>query len=165
MKSNKGITLIVLVITIIVLLVLAGVAIASLSGNNGITQKAQEAKTKSDESLVNEETTISGYETKIETHTNGGTGSATNTNGNTGSETTYWQSEEFNLTLTSNTISVSFIGHSESQDWTIIRQGNIIYDEETEQINAEIKEDGKLYLYWDFDPENAEETSVFTQVN
>ncbi len=44
MKNNKGITLIALVITIIVLLILAGVAIAMLSGDNGILTRASDAK-------------------------------------------------------------------------------------------------------------------------
>ena len=46
MKQNemKGITLIALVITIIVLLILAGVAIATLTGDNGILTKAIQAK-------------------------------------------------------------------------------------------------------------------------
>ena len=44
MKGNKGITLIALVITIIVLLILAGVAIAMLSGDNGILKRAQDAE-------------------------------------------------------------------------------------------------------------------------
>ena len=48
LKESKGITLIALVITIIVLLILAGVTIATLTGNNGILGKANEAKTKSD---------------------------------------------------------------------------------------------------------------------
>lgn len=43
-KNEKGITLIALVITIIVLLILAGVTIATLTGNNGILTKANEAK-------------------------------------------------------------------------------------------------------------------------
>ena len=47
-KEAKGITLIALVITIIVLLILAGVTIATLTGDNGILGKANEAKTKSD---------------------------------------------------------------------------------------------------------------------
>ena len=47
-KNAKGITLIALVITIIVLLILAGVTIATLTGDNGILGKANEAKTKSD---------------------------------------------------------------------------------------------------------------------
>ena len=43
MKENKGITLIALVITIIVLLILAGVAIAMLSGDNGILTQASKS--------------------------------------------------------------------------------------------------------------------------
>ena len=43
-ESNNGITLIALVITIIVLLILAGVAIVTLTGDNGLLQKAGEAK-------------------------------------------------------------------------------------------------------------------------
>ena len=43
-KRNKGITLIALVVTIIVLLILAGISIAMLSGNNGILQRATDAK-------------------------------------------------------------------------------------------------------------------------
>lgn len=44
MRKERGITLIALVITIIVLLILAGVAIAMLSGENGILRKAVDAK-------------------------------------------------------------------------------------------------------------------------
>ena len=50
MKQEKGITLIALVITIIVLLILAGVAIVTLTGDNGILNKAQSAKKNTDES-------------------------------------------------------------------------------------------------------------------
>lgn len=46
LKSSEGITLIVLVITIIVLLILAGITIATLTGENGLLSKAQEAKEK-----------------------------------------------------------------------------------------------------------------------
>ena len=50
LKNNrKGITLIALVITIIVLLILAGVTIATLTGENGILTRAQEAKTQTEE--------------------------------------------------------------------------------------------------------------------
>ena len=62
MKSNKGISLIVLVITIIVLIVLAGVAVANLSGNNSVISKAQEGKAKSDLAKADEESKISEYE-------------------------------------------------------------------------------------------------------
>ncbi len=47
-KNTKGITLIALVITIIVLLILAGVSIAMLTGENGILNQAQEAKTQTE---------------------------------------------------------------------------------------------------------------------
>ncbi len=45
---NKGITLIALVITIIVLLILAAVSIATLTGENGILTRAQDAKTNTE---------------------------------------------------------------------------------------------------------------------
>ena len=54
-KSAKGITLIALVITIIVLLILAGVSIATLTGDNGILTRAQEAKNKTDEESAKEQ--------------------------------------------------------------------------------------------------------------
>ena len=44
LKNRRGITLIALVITIIVLLILAGVSIATLTGDNGLLTKAQQAK-------------------------------------------------------------------------------------------------------------------------
>ena len=43
-KETRGITLIALVITIIVLLILAAVSIATLTGENGILTRAQDAK-------------------------------------------------------------------------------------------------------------------------
>ena len=49
MKETKGITLIALVITIIVLLILAGVTIATLTGENGILTRVQEAKSQTEE--------------------------------------------------------------------------------------------------------------------
>ena len=45
-SKNRGITLIALVITIIVLLILAGVSIATLTGENGILTRANDAKEK-----------------------------------------------------------------------------------------------------------------------
>ena len=63
MKKNKGITLIALVITIIVLLILAGVAIAMLSGENGILKKAAESKTKTEQAQKEEETRLTDMET------------------------------------------------------------------------------------------------------
>ena len=44
LKNQKGITLLVLVVTIIILLILAGITIGTLTGDNGIIQKAGKAK-------------------------------------------------------------------------------------------------------------------------
>ena len=52
--SNKGITLIALVITIIVLLILAGVSVVTLTGDNGLLQKVNDAKIKSEEAEARE---------------------------------------------------------------------------------------------------------------
>lgn len=54
-KNAKGITLIALVITIIVLLILAGVAIATLTGDNGVLTKAESAKTEKEIAEVKEQ--------------------------------------------------------------------------------------------------------------
>ena len=52
---NKGITLIALVITIIVLLILAAVSIATLTGENGILTRANDAKEKTEIASVKEQ--------------------------------------------------------------------------------------------------------------
>ena len=57
-RKEKGITLIALVITIIVLLILAGVTIATLTGDNGILEKAKTAKTTNDEEKAKEQIKI-----------------------------------------------------------------------------------------------------------
>ena len=54
-QKNHGITLIALVITIIVLLILAGVTIATLTGNNGILTRANEASRESEIASVKEQ--------------------------------------------------------------------------------------------------------------
>ena len=69
MKRNKGITLIALVVTIIVLLILAGVAIAMLSGENGILRKAVDAKTKTEQAQTNETEDLKGLEYIIKKNT------------------------------------------------------------------------------------------------
>ncbi len=56
LKQKSGITLIALVITIVVLLILAGVTIATLTGENGIIAKANQAK---------EDNIIAGYKEKL----------------------------------------------------------------------------------------------------
>ena len=54
LKKAKGITLIALVITIIVLLILAGVSIATLTGENGILTRANDARIETEEAEESE---------------------------------------------------------------------------------------------------------------
>ncbi len=72
MRKQKGITLIALVITIIVLLILAAVSVSMIAGDDGIVQKAAEAKEKTkasqesekskfDESIANIDNKLSEY--------------------------------------------------------------------------------------------------------
>ena len=56
--TNKGITLIALVITIIVVLILAGVAIATITGENGILTKAITAKKNTENASTREKIQI-----------------------------------------------------------------------------------------------------------
>lgn len=70
MKFNKnGITLIALVITIIVLLILAGVAIATLTGDNGVLTKASSSKLKNEQATVKERIILAYGEYQIEVKT------------------------------------------------------------------------------------------------
>ncbi len=74
-KDKKGITLIALVITIIVLLILAGVAISMLSGDNGILNRATDAKEKTKYGRIIEAKNL--WETeKVADEYIGGTGTA-----------------------------------------------------------------------------------------
>lgn len=54
-KSTKGITLISLVVTIIVLLILAGISIATLTGDNGLLNRAKDAKIATEIASIKEE--------------------------------------------------------------------------------------------------------------
>ena len=53
-KKNLGITLIALVVTIVVLLILAGISISMLTGQNGILNRATEAKEKTEKAQIDE---------------------------------------------------------------------------------------------------------------
>ena len=63
--KNKGITLIALVVTIIVLLVLAGISISMLTGQNGILNRASEAKEKTGTANVEEQRKLAQAEALI----------------------------------------------------------------------------------------------------
>ena len=63
-NKNKGITLVALVITIIILLILAGISISALT-NTGIFQKAKDAKQKSANAELDQNTKLDSYEEEI----------------------------------------------------------------------------------------------------
>ena len=61
-NKNNGITLIALVVTIIVLLILAGISISMLTGQNGILNRASEAKEKNEDATDLEYLQTKAYE-------------------------------------------------------------------------------------------------------
>lgn len=63
--GKKGITLIALVITMIVLLILAGITIATLTGENGILTRAQQAKNETEQAEVIEKIKMAIAEAQI----------------------------------------------------------------------------------------------------
>lgn len=65
-RKDYGITLIALVITVIILLILAGIAIASLTGENGLITRAQEARTKTDKAQEREGVEIAVASSRME---------------------------------------------------------------------------------------------------
>ncbi|MCI8760901.1 MAG: hypothetical protein HFJ34_07340 [Clostridia bacterium] len=65
-KQEKAITLIALVITIIVLLILAGIAIATLTGENGILNQAKQAGKETIEAQIKEEIELAIIEIQTE---------------------------------------------------------------------------------------------------
>lgn len=65
MKEQKGITLVALVITIIILLILAGISIATLSGDNGLFKRAQQAKDATVNGQKNENAALDTYNAAI----------------------------------------------------------------------------------------------------
>ena len=66
-NKNKGITLVALVITIIILLILAGISISALT-NTGIFQKAKDAKQKSADAELDQNTKLDSYENEIDNY-------------------------------------------------------------------------------------------------
>ena len=64
-KEDKGITLVALVITIVILLILVGISVSTLT-NTGLFNKAKEARQKSENAQILENSTLAKYENTIE---------------------------------------------------------------------------------------------------
>ena len=67
-NKQKGITLVALVLTIIVLLILAGISIQALT-NQGIFEKAKEAKEKSENAEIEQSKILDEYEKELNKYT------------------------------------------------------------------------------------------------
>ena len=65
-RETNGITLVALVITIIILLILAGIAIAALTGDNGLFARTNQARTNTLDAQNKENATLEGYEDAID---------------------------------------------------------------------------------------------------
>ena len=72
LKRNKGITLIALVVTVIILIILAGISISMLTGQNGILNRAQEAKEKTKQSQAEELSALSELENQMNNYQDDG---------------------------------------------------------------------------------------------
>ena len=93
-KKNKGITLIALVVTIIVLLILAGISIVMLTGQNGILNRAVEAKEKTEVAQEEENEKLQGYEDTINQYVPSSNGGTTGGSLPTGTGTTPYLPDE-----------------------------------------------------------------------
>ena len=69
--ESKGITLIALIVTIIVLLILAGVSIATLTGDNGLLTKTQQAKEENEKAEQEEKYNLAQQEDFINEYISG----------------------------------------------------------------------------------------------
>ena len=54
-NNKKGITLLALVLTVVILLIMAGISFNALAGDNGILNKAKDAKIKQEDEETREE--------------------------------------------------------------------------------------------------------------
>ena len=118
LKESKGITLIALVITIIVLLILAGVVIATLTGDNGILTKAQNAKTQNEKASIKEQIELAVVASRM------------NDNLDASIDTTVLETELNEI----NGLKIESKGQSDDLPWTVTAKG----------FKFQIKEDGTI---------------------
>ena len=146
-KRNKGITLIALVVTIIVLLILAGISIMMLTGQNGILNRASEAKNQTSESQSKEELELAISQLAIEYHLNGGA--------DTFSDYIFSHEDDLKTALGSNDVSmdstaktITYKGvlYSVATDGTVARLDGIGLSESTKTLTVVGEEKGTFTL-------------------
>ena len=95
-KREKGITLIALVVTIVVLLILAGVSLSLVLGENGLINKAKEARDKYAEAAKNDEIALNEVSGWLENSIGGSTGGGESQNlPSTGETKPYLPGDDF----------------------------------------------------------------------
>ena len=101
MKKSEGqTTLIALVVTIVILLILAGVSISLILDNNGIIQKAREARNKYGEARANEQADLNEISDWINKQTNSKTEDTSKIKVNfNGYEVGTWTNKDINISL------------------------------------------------------------------
>ena len=133
---EKGITLIALVITIIILLILAAVSIATLTGENGILTRANDAKTETEEAKEDELRRL----TALEAATN--LENTTYTDSSTGEEKTVTIPAGFAISQVEgeNTLKDGLvIIDKNGNEWVWVEVSKSIYDNEEYYTNGATK--------------------------
>lgn len=134
--KERGITMIALVITIIVLLILAGVSIATLTGENGILTRANEAKTETEEANEDELRELTALEAAMNTE------ETTHTDKSTGEEITVPIPAGFAVSQVEgeNTIANGLVVIDKNgNEWVWIEVPKNIYNNEEYYINGATK--------------------------
>ena len=140
-KTQKGITLIALIITIVVLLILAVVTINAIQGD-GIIQYAKNARDEYQTKADEEQETIDGYLSRIESSLNGGTENGNTTVTHSGiipEGGTYIQGWIVGYTYDDSGAPIS---------WGLISQGTTY--NAGQAFPTEVK-DGDIYIYGDYE--------------
>ena len=138
---NQGITLIALVITIIVLLILAGISIASLTGENGILNKASQAGEKTIKAQLKEEIELAIIEIQAEELPKGRSVTLeTLVNGQLTNKL-----QDITATLENNEI----IGEYKGYDYTIDDKFNVIIGGQVKGISIEYELNNQEYTNQD----------------
>ena len=135
--KNSGITLIALVVTIVVLLILAGVAIATLTGENGIITQAIESKEENEKAEEKEKVQLAAQAAKTKTEW----GEITETNLKAELDTNIG-SGKYTLTPNGETFTVTYIDSNRS--YLVDANGNVTELGEVNIIASMIIEGEKL---------------------
>lgn len=141
--KNSGITLIALVIIVIVLLILAGVTVATLTGDNGLLQRATSAKQANENANIEEQIKLAIVESQASKYLN--------TNKSELENIEESLSKTFNDTVTVLKMGKGYkikIGNNNKTTYRMKDDGTVYKYEEMEStdVYGRLDDDGILYL-------------------